>query len=63
MDNFQQLNIKLQMESLITEREGMIAENAHRAREGQAQAFTIDDFIRVQSSIESLIDVLRRIGG
>jgi len=44
MDAWHELNIRLQMEALISEREGMIAENQSRAYLGLQAAYVKDSF-------------------
>lgn len=59
MDNWQELNIRIQMEIAITEREGMIAENMHREHLGQSMAYTEDSFRIVCSIFTELLEILR----
>jgi hypothetical protein len=53
------LDIRLQMEMLISEREGMIAENMQRAHLGQSMAYTDDNFQINANNLQQLISVLR----
>ncbi len=53
------LDIRLQMEMLITEREGMIAENMQRDHLEQSMAFTEDSFAILTSQLMLLLDSLR----
>ena len=53
------LDIRLQMEALITEREGMIAENIQREHLSQSMAYTAVAFEIITSQLSSLIGVLR----
>lgn len=48
------LEFRLDMEALITEREGMVAENMQRQVLGQSMAWTGDDFNTVQQKLERL---------
>jgi hypothetical protein len=60
MDEYKLLNIRLQMESLITEREMMIQDNNERTlTPGLCRAYSPDDFIRIQQCFEGLIADLR----
>jgi hypothetical protein len=47
------------MESLITEREGMLALNKHREMQGFSYAYGEEAFTRVQQRFENLIADLR----
>jgi len=49
-DNFE----RMQLEALITLREGMIAENKQREVYGESMAYVFDDFISVQQSMFEL---------
>ncbi len=62
MNGWHLLSIRLQMESLITEREAMKAMNEHRAMQGLAQAYGEEAFVKVQGCFEALINDLRAIG-
>lgn len=59
MDEQRLLNIRLQMEVLITEREGMIALNKHRDMQGYSQAYGEDAFLRVQEAFQHLVNATR----
>ncbi len=62
MDIWYELNIKLQMEALISEREGMIAENQQRVHLEQSMAFTEDSFQINASGFTRLLEELRSHG-
>jgi hypothetical protein len=47
VDAFAELNYRARIESLITEREGMIAENKQREQLGQSMAYPESDFSRL----------------
>lgn len=49
---------QMHLEALITEREGMIAENKQREFQGEAMAYSHDDFIGIQQSMYGLIRTL-----
>ena len=53
------LDIRLQMERLISEREGMKALNEWRARRGESQAYDEEAFMRNGDGFEALA---RRLG-
>ena len=53
------LDIKIQLEQCITEREGMIAENMQREALGESMAYTSKDFDRVIVGMEYLLNVVR----
>jgi len=53
------LDIRLQMESLISEREAMIAENMHRQAVGNSMAYGEDAFLQNAGFISALISYLR----
>mgnify|MGYP001559308605 CR=1 FL=1 len=53
------LSIRLQMEVLITEREGMLAVNMQRVHLGQSMTYTDLDFATVQDRFQHLINILR----
>ena len=53
------LQIRVEMEMLITEREAMLAFNAHRAMQGFAQGYGEEAFARVQVGLEHLATALR----
>lgn len=56
------LHIRLQMESLISEREGMIAENLQRVHFGQSLAYQEDSFQINANQLTQLIEQLRNLG-
>jgi len=60
MDAWHELNIRLQMEVLITEREGMIAENKQREHHGQGITHTEDEFSAIAGQFIGLLDNLRQ---
>ena len=53
------LNIRLQMETLITEREGMIAENQQRFHLEQSMAYTEDSFQILNRRFIELWEILK----
>ena len=57
-----ELNIRLQMEALITEREGMIAENKQREHLGQSMAHGEDKFISIAGQFTYLLGEFRKYG-
>lgn len=59
MDEFRLLDIRLQMEALISEREGMIAENRQREHRGESMAYMEDNFQINAGAFEKLRAVLR----
>jgi len=59
MDNYH-LDIRLQMEKLICEREGMIAENMQRYHLEQAMAHQEDDFQILAGRFTQLRESLRK---
>jgi hypothetical protein len=59
MDEWHTLNIRLQMEILITEREGMIAENQCREHLGQTTAYTMDNFQILNEQFTKLWEYLK----
>jgi hypothetical protein len=59
MDNYQ-LEIRLQMEELICEREGMIAENMQRQHLEQAMAYQEDAFQVLGGRFTQLRELLRK---
>ena len=59
MNNYQ-LDIRLQMEELICEREGMIAENMQRHRLEQAMAYQQDSFQILGGRFTQLRELLRK---
>lgn len=62
MNEFQHLRIKLAMESLITEREMMLAMNQERASQGYMQAFGEKEFGNLIDRLNSLSEELRSVG-
>ena len=59
MDSYQ-LDIRLQMEELICEREGMIAENMQRIHLEHSMAYTEDSFQLVGAKFTQLRELLRK---
>lgn len=55
------LDIRLQMEGLITEREGMIAENDMRKYLGESPAYTEINFQVLNGNIQGCIELLRNL--
>jgi hypothetical protein len=55
-----ELDIRLQMEELICEREGMIAENMQREHLGQSMAYFDDAFQVLASKFTELRVLLRK---
>ena len=49
------LGIKIRLESLITEREGMVSENMQREHLGQSPAFVGEQFVDLIKRLENLI--------
>lgn len=47
-------NARIELEALITEREGMIAENMGRESRGEAMAYCDNDFQRVADDMRAL---------
>jgi hypothetical protein len=47
VDAFSELNYRARIEALITEREGMIAENKHREQLGHSMAYPGSEFDRI----------------
>jgi len=62
MDEWHALNIKLQMEMLITEREGMIAENLQRVHREESMAYGHEEFEELIFRINNLREELLRNG-
>ena len=56
------LNIRLQMEALITQREGMLAENQHRLNRGEAVAYRDAAFLQLASEFMQLREGLGQLG-
>ena len=56
------LEIKCRVEALITEREGMIAENKQREHLQQSMAFHEDSFMQVAQKIEGWGEHISRLG-
>lgn len=59
MDEWHILNIKLQIEMLITEREGMIAENLQRIDQGKSLAYAEDSFQILNAQFTKLWEDLK----
>lgn len=49
------LQIRIKLEALVTEREGMIAENKQRRHHGESMAYPQQNFTINQTMIESLL--------
>ena len=62
MDEWHTLNIKLQMEILVTEREGMIAENLQRIHRGESMAYVEDSFQILNAQLTHLLEVIKVYG-
>ena len=62
MNNWKELDIRIQMETLITEREGMLAENAWRKQTGGSVAYVMDNFQMLNNQFTKLLEELRRGG-
>jgi len=56
------LELRCELEELITEREGMIAENQQRAFLGQAMAYCDDSFSDLGAKIKTLQETIVRLG-
>lgn len=54
-NTFLELDTRLQMEALISEREGMIAENKQREYLGQAMAYVEDSFLMNSKLLNDLV--------
>lgn len=54
MDNANLLNIRCLLESLITRREAMIAENLFRVSNGESPAYGEDAFLNLSQEIDGL---------
>lgn len=54
MDAFAELNYRARIESLITEREGMIAENKQREQLGHSMAYPESEFMRIVREFEQI---------
>ena len=61
MSEKQLLDIRLQMESLISLREGMVAENKIRESRGESMAYTDQSFCENADAMDSLLSVLRSL--
>lgn len=59
MDNWHELNIRLQMEVLISERAGMEAENKQREHHGESLAYTEGAFENNRREFVRLLEILR----
>ena len=53
------LDIRLQMEALITEREGMIALNYLRDKRGESQAYSEEAFQGLITQFNQLVEINR----
>lgn len=60
MDEFRALDVRLQMEQIICEREGMVAENKQREHQGLAMAYDYDAFTSLYSQLERLREIIRQ---
>lgn len=52
------LNRRIQLEALITEREAMIAENEFRKEVNQSQAYSEDCFLILAEKIKKLLEAM-----
>lgn len=57
------LEIKLELEALICEREAMLAENSQRHNDGQAMAYHEHDFFCLAKEIRDLIGRMKKATG
>jgi len=57
----QLLDVQLQMEMIITERAGMVAENQQRMVLGQSLAYTNEDFCLLNNTLAQLLEVVRNL--
>ena len=48
------METKIELEALITEREGMLAENTHRLTRGEIIAYTDDQFFELAEKMRGL---------
>ncbi len=62
MDAWFELSIRIRLEVLVSEREGMIAENKHREHCGQSMAYCEDSFLINAQKITELNEELRKHG-
>ncbi len=62
MDNWHYLNIELQIEMLITEREGMVAANQERIHRGESLAWEQSNFEALNSQFARLLEDLKNGG-
>ena len=62
MDEWHVLNVRIQMEMLITEREGMIAENQQRIHQGESMAYWEDSFLILNRQFTELWETLKKSG-
>ncbi len=60
MDNWHVLNIELQIEMLITEREGMIAANQQRIHRGESLAWEESNFQGLNDQFARLLEDLKK---
>lgn len=63
MNNKTLLKIRLEMEALISEREGMLALNTYRERRGEAQGYDDGCFYENSEAFTKLVQKLDNIGG
>lgn len=54
MDDSSLMNIRVNLEALITDREGMVAENQSRVQRGEAPAYHEDSFQMISNAIIEL---------
>ncbi len=62
MDNWHYLNIELQIEMLITEREGMVAANQERIHRGESLAWEQSNFEALNNQFARLLEDLKNGG-
>ena len=62
MDDTSLLKIKIRVEQLITEREGMIADNKQREFQGQAMAYVEEQFLKLREALQGELDFLLKYG-
>jgi hypothetical protein len=62
MDAWHELNVRLQMEALISEREGMIAENKQREYMNESMAYSKGAFENNARELTFLLEELRKYG-
>ena len=56
------LELQCQLETLITEREGMIAENSQRKITGNSMAYCEDAFMDIVKRMRSVQDIIITLG-